>query len=261
MKASPKSETDAEEHATLRASKDFQDQLKHLQRTRDSFIKAFLAITLYSSRTPYLCRKSLLFSDAEDILQSTTSYAAMVPEGVLNVTRRELRYILETVCTHYYVDSKQFDKSLEERVSFLHFLGRQPKIDLLTEIDFMAFSEQQRKDFGDDISQLYSLLCEFVHPSAQQLEERIRKREAGRFSGFEGVEDLRRLNRDIFRTLDIVLAVYLHALSLPLAGDIFIQLLDDDQNWKFHKGRWCSVISHYFDYKHERQTKPTGPRE
>jgi hypothetical protein len=180
---------------------------------------------------------------------------------VLNVTRRELRYILETVCTHYYVDSKQFDKSLEERVSFLHFLGRQPKIDLLTEIDFMAFSEQQRKDFGDDISQLYSLLCEFVHPSAQQLEERIRKREAGRFSGFEGVEDLRRLNRDIFRTLDIVLAVYLHALSLPLAGDIFIQLLDDDQNWKFHKGRWCSVISHYFDYKHERQTKPTGPRE
>ena len=77
--------------------------------------------------------------------------------------------------------------------------------------------------------------------------------EAGTFSGFEGVADLRRLNRDVSRTLDIVLAVYFHALSLPLSGDIFIQILDDDKSWKFHKGKWCEIISHHYDYKLERQ--------
>lgn len=234
MSAIPQSEA----HAELRESKEFQDELKFLQRTRDSFIKAFAAITLYSSRSPYLCQKSLLFSDAEDILQSSLSYAALVPEGILNVTRRELRYILETVCTHYYVDSQQFDRPLEERVTFLRSLGRQPKIDLLANAKFEAFDSTQSADFISDVSQLYSLLCEFVHPSAQQIEERLRRAEAGRFSGFEGVEDLRRLNRDVFRTLDIVLAVYFHALSLPLAGDIFTQVLDDDKNWVPRYFQW-----------------------
>jgi len=243
----------SEAHAELRESKEFQDELKFLQRTRDSFIKAFTAITVYSSRSPYLCRKSLLFTDVEDILQSSLSYAALVPEGILNVTRRELRYILETVCTHYYVDSQQFDRSLEERVTFLRSLGRQPKIELLTNAKFEAFDSTKSADFISDVSQLYSLLCEFVHPSAQQIEERLRRIEAGRFSGFERVEDLRRLNRDVFRTLDIVLAVYFRALSLSLAGDIFTQVLDDDKSWKFHKGRWCGIISHHFDYKFERQ--------
>ncbi len=174
----------------LRNSKEFQDELKFLQRTRDSFLEAFTAVTFYSSPSPYLCRKSLLFTDAEDIFQSALSYAALVPEGFLNVTRRELRYVLETVCTHYYVDIQQFDKPLEERLAFLRSLGRQPKIELLANTQFEAFDDAQRLDFINDVSQLYSLLCEFVHPSAHQLEERLRQAEAGRFSGFEATEDL-----------------------------------------------------------------------
>jgi hypothetical protein len=142
---------------------------------------------------------------------------------------------------------------LEGRVAFLRSLGRQPKIELLANVKFEAFDTTQSVDFINDVSQLYALLCEFVHPSAQQIEDRLRRAKAGRFSGSEGVEDLRRLNRDVFRTLDIVLAVYFHALSLPLAGDIFTQVLDDDESWKFHKGRWCGIISHHFDYKLERQ--------
>lgn len=251
MNADPKSEA----HANLRQSKEFQDELKFLQRTRDSFIMAFTAISLYSSRSPYLCRKSLLFVDSDDILQSSLSYAALVPDGILNVARRELRYILETVCTHYYVDSQQFDRPLDDRVAFLHSLGRQPKIELLGEVQFEAFGETDRVAFVNDVSQLYSLLCAFVHPSAQQIEERMRRAEAGRSSGFEGVEDLRHLNRDVFRTLDVVLAVYFHALSIPLSGDIFIQILDQNKDWKFHKGKWCAIISHYFDYKLERQSR------
>ena len=243
----------SDSHAELRKSKEFQDEIKCLQRTRDCFIKAFTAITFYSSRSPDLCQKSLLFSDAEDILQSALSYAALVSEGILNVTRRELRYILETVCTHYYVDSQQFDRLLAERVVFLRSLGRQSKIELFADARFEAFDIAQKADFINDVSQLYSLLCEYVHPSAPQLEERLVRAETGAFSGFEGVADLRRLNRDVSRTLDIVLAVYFHALSLPLSGDIFIQILDDDKSWKFHKGKWCEIISHHYDHKLERQ--------
>lgn len=240
-------------HVAPRESKEFQDELKFLRRTRDSFIKAFTAITHYSTRSPYLCRKSLLFTDSGDILESSLAYAALVPQGILNVTRRELRYILETVSTHYYVDSRQFDKPLEERVSFLRSLGRHPKIEFLKDTTFEAFDGTQTKAFIGDVSQLYSLLCEFVHPSVQQIEDRLHRAEVGRSSGFEGVDDLRRLNRDVFRTLDIVMAIYFHALSLELAGDIFIQVLDNDKNWKFHSGRWCEIVSHHFDYKLERQ--------
>ncbi len=240
-------------HAELRNSKEFQDELKFLQRTRDSFLKAFSAIAFYSSRSPYLCNKSLLFSDTEDILQSALSYAALVPEGILNVTRRELRYILETVCVHHFVDCQQFDKPLADRITFLQSLGRQPKIELLQDLKFEAFEDAQKTEFINDISQLYSLLCQYVHPSAQQVEERLQRAAGGRYSGFENSEDLRRLNRDVFRTLDIVLVFYFHALSLSLAGDIFIQVLDEDKNWKFHKGRWCAVVSRHFDYKLERQ--------
>jgi|SRR5579859_2329775 len=247
--------TPSEVHSRLRESKDFQDELKFLHRTRDGFITAFTAVSFYSSRSPYLCRKSLLFTDSEDILQSALAYAALVPEGILNVTRRELRYILETVCTHYYVDTQQFGRPFQERVAFLDSLGRQPKIDLLTRAKFEAFNDTQKSDFIGDISQLYSVLCGYVHPSAQQIEERIGRNLSGRFSGFEDFEDLKRLNRDIFRTLDIVLAIYFHALSLPLAGDIFIQILDGNKGWKFHKGRWCAIISHHFDGKSERQKR------
>lgn len=244
-----------EAHAKLRASKEYQDELKFLGRMQDDFLKAFTAVTFYSTRSPYLNGQSLLFGDSQDIFESAMCYPLVVSEGILNAPRRELRYVLETVCTHFYVDQRNYNRPLAERVVFLDSLGRQPKIDLLAELKFEAFDDTARAAFTHDATQLYSYLCEYVHPSVQQFEERGRRAAGGRSSGLEGIADLKRLNRDIFRTLDIVLVLYFHALSLSLTGDIFIQILDDLRNWKFHKGRWCAAVSRTFNYKFERKEK------
>lgn len=256
MSSNPSWQPHSEAHAKLRESKEYQDELKYLYRTRDSFVTTFAAVTLYSSRSPCLNGKSLLFGDASDILESALSYPPMVEEGILNAPRRELRYVLETVCTHFYVDQNNFNRPLTGKIAFLESLGRQPKIELLAQLKFAAFDDTTKASFVNDVSQLYSYLCGYVHPSVQQFEERARRGAGGRPSGFEGVEDLKRLNRDIFRTLDIVLAIYFHALSMSLTGDIFIQVLDDLKTWNFHKGRWCTAVSRTFDYKLER--KRTG---
>jgi hypothetical protein len=49
MSTTPQSTQPSEAHEELRKSKEFQDELKYLQRTTDGFITAFTAITFYSS--------------------------------------------------------------------------------------------------------------------------------------------------------------------------------------------------------------------
>lgn len=240
-------------HETRMQEKPFQDEWKYLHRVQESFIKAFVAITHYSTRSPTLGSDSLLFYDCADILESTVGYPFLVTEGVMNLTRRELRYVLETVSTHYYIDFTNAGKSLQERIDSLETLGRQPKIDLIKEVTFDAFSEEDQHLFVNDVTDVYARLCRYVHPSRSQLDERRKRREAGRTIGLEDASDLKGLNRDIFRTLDLVLSMYFHGLSLPLSGDVFTVLLDEDAEWKFHKGKWCAKISHYFDYKAERR--------
>lgn len=84
-------------HAKLRESKEYQDELKFLARTRDEFLRAFTAVAMYSGRPPSLNSKSLLFADSQDILESAMSYPMLVSEGILNAPRRELRYVLGAV--------------------------------------------------------------------------------------------------------------------------------------------------------------------
>ncbi len=40
-----------------------------------------------------------------------------------------------------------------------------------------------------------------------------------------------------------------------MSGDVFIQVLDENTKWKYHKGKYTKEYSKKFDYKHERQTK------
>ena len=62
----------------------------------------------------------------------------------------------------------------------------------------------------------------------------------------------------MFRVYDMALTLYFHGYGLPMTGDIIIQVLDDLPPWKFHKGKSVSVVSAYFDYKHERNIRKHG---
>ena len=94
--------------------------------------------------------------------------------------------------------------------------------------------------------------------SRRQIEERLELARKGRSLGFETPEELRKIGRLMFRTYDIALALYFHGYGLSMSGDIFIEVLDDLPEWKFHRGKYVEVVSAYFDYKHERNMRKYG---
>jgi hypothetical protein len=86
--------------------------------------------------------------------------------------------------------------------------------------------------------------------------------DAGRSVGFENAADLRKIGRLMFRVYDIALTLVFHSYHLSMTGDVFINLLDDLPDWKFHKGKYVASVSAYFDYKHERNMRKHGePRD
>ena len=57
-------------HEELRRSKPYKDQVIRVNRVIRDFLKAVLAITFYSKRSPYLGAESFLFSQFDDLFQS-----------------------------------------------------------------------------------------------------------------------------------------------------------------------------------------------
>ena len=78
----------------------------------------------------------------------------------------------------------------------------------------------------------------------------------GEYFGFETVGDVDRINEQFRDALDVALLCQFEAFDRGLVGDIFVQVLDDNPDWTFHKTFFVSAASRHFDYKHER--KPRG---
>ena len=108
---------------------------------------------------------------------------------------------------------------------------------------------------------LTSRICEtqhYVHVSRRQIEERMVLVEKGRSLGFETDEELGKIGRLMFRVYDLALTLYFHGYDLSMTGDVFIEVLDNMPSWKFHKGKYVSIVSAFFDYKHERNMRKYG---
>ena len=62
-------------------------------------------------------------------------------------------------------------------------------------------------------------------------------------NGFESIKMLIDLNKLIFRAYDMILVMIFHSFGDSMSGDIFIQLLDDNDKWRFHKGKYTKEYS------------------
>ena len=54
---------------------------------------------------------------------------------------------------------------------------------------------------------------------------------------------------------DMTIVMHFNTLGMGLAGDVFVNVLDDKKYWPFHKTKFVKLLSSYFDYKHERQNR------
>jgi hypothetical protein len=242
-------------HAELRQSKEYKDQVLRLSRSTRDFIQGITAVVIYSKRSPYLGADSFLFSQVEDLIQSVLWIPRFVEEGTFGIPRRDLRYLLEKTCVYSHLDCSFYGKSLDEKLSIFEFKKKELDCRVVRLLVLSGFSPEQKTDFCADLMRVYADLCRYVHPSYHQIVQRNKEIARHGCLGLETSDELRRFVDEVVVAFDLILALYFHALTLPLSGDVFTAYLDDYPKWKFHRLRWCKAISQGFDYKSERQSR------
>lgn len=259
-----RSEHDArvEAHRKLMASEAYQSELKFIGRMTFDVIQVLQLCMAYSGRAGEFSENSVVISSTDDLAQSTMAAWNLVQEGLITPIKRELRYVLESAVKHLYVDQEMWNRrptpSLAERLAFLHGNVDPSKIDVRNQLKLEALHPDDAKQLIDELFDTYRDCCAYVHVSRRQIDERLELARKGRSLGFETPGELRTIGRLMFRSYDIALALYFHGYGLSMSGDIFVDILDDMPEWKFHKGKYVGVVSAYFDYKHERNMRKYG---
>jgi hypothetical protein len=241
-----------QEYEEVQGSKRYEAAQAHLDRLVQDFVVALRSSWFFFTRYPDGAQW-LLQSSMDDLLESAISLPVLTRQGIINVARRELRYMLEASVKYVYVDQQlPGDATLEDRVEFLKSQVPRSKISPVDELTFNLVAEQDA--FKAAVKQSFAALSGYVHPSKRALEERVARVHRGEFTGFEGPRVLEAFNRLTSQTLDLVVVLLLEGIGPSFAGDVFIGVFDDQSDWKFHKTRFTKGVSRFFDYKAERRS-------
>jgi hypothetical protein len=240
---------------TVQAGDEYREQCTYMERLTTDFVLGVRSAALAFTRYP-AGREWLLQASIDDLLESAISLVTLAGEGVFNVGRRELRYVLELVVKCVYCDQVlPADAPLRERIALAGDPAQVPRssVDVVDRLTLRMIPDPL--EFVHRFHGAFGALSGYTHVSKPQLEERLRRVERGEFIGFEGPATLRAFNALVAQTYDLVLALVFEGIGPAFTGDLFIQILDDEPSWKFHKGRYVGQISRYFDYKAERQNR------
>jgi hypothetical protein len=241
------------EYELVRDSDEYQAQHVFLQRLTQDFVLGIRSAWIAFTRYPE-AEKWLLQSFTDDMLESAVAVLALAEQGVFNVCRRELRYMLEAAVKYVYVDQQvPGDTPLSDRLNVVADQSRVPRssVDPIEGVTLRMLMGPPR--FVASVHSAFGLLSGYTHVSQPQLEERLRRVERGEFSGFESAATLSAFNRVVRRVYDLVLTLVFEGVGPAFAGDLFVQVFDPRTDWKFHKGEYVREVSSFFDYKAERQ--------
>ncbi|MBD9358932.1 hypothetical protein [Methylomonas albis] len=240
----------------MHQSPEFKAQKKYFMRiTNDAYLLLKLAF-MYSSRAYDFSKNALSVQSTDDLAQSIQACSYLFDEGLITPVKRELRYIIESSIKYLYADQQTKGKNLQDKITFLQSIGS--SIDVREDLNLSALHEEDAKLLINELNDVYRECCAYVHVSPRQVSERLDQRERGGALGYETTDELRKLNKLIFRVYDMALALYFHGYDLSMTGDLFVGALDDMPKWSFHKGKYVSTVSAYFDYKHERNMRKYG---
>jgi hypothetical protein len=254
---SPRGESAAEQHARLRADAPYQAQLQTLNELTSAFIQMLRVTWLASTRDPESL-KCLSWRFVDDLLASAAGIVLLVREGIENPARRELRFMLELVVRNLYVDIVVASRTtpLATRLAYVEHRLRQRDLELLGEIPFALVTDRSR--FTQEVKRLYSELSRYTHPSHEQLVRRLEQSERGIYIGFETASELEAFNELLKRAYDILLVFVFEALGADSTGDVFINVIDERDDWPFTATTFLPEVSRHYDYKSERG--PSRPR-
>ncbi|MEV7574429.1 hypothetical protein AB0P28_15155 [Pseudarthrobacter sp. NPDC089323] len=240
------------QHDELRDEEDFRAQQKRLNRLTFSFIDAVRAAAAVCTRDPDSARKLLQFS-MDDFIESALSIYMLGEQGIFNVGRRELRYMLEAGAKAVYVDDQlPGTASLDERLAYLADNSNVPRssINVVDQMPLRLLADPG--EFRRSVHSAFGALSGYTHVSRRMLDERVRRISRDEGMGFEQASTLRVFNSLVALTYDLVLAMILEGIGPMFAGDLFRHVFDFEDRWPYAKTRFISHISAGFDYRHTR---------
>jgi hypothetical protein len=239
----------------LMESDQYREQEIRLTKLMNGALKGLQASWLMSTRSQKLSDNTLTFRFIDDAIFSVYGIANSIKHGAHNPARREMRYLLESVCKHHYVDTNPTlsGKNLSERLNELENNVSRSTIEFVGEQLFFSLDEHKSKELASELKDIYSQCCKFVHRSRDQIDLYLMSVEKGSSPGYESVKEFSGVNREFARLCDMVLFLTLSILGPSgLAGDLFVQVFDGDNTWPYHKTKYIHILSKYYDYKMER---------
>ncbi|MDY0390967.1 MAG: hypothetical protein RBQ88_08610 [Desulfobulbus oligotrophicus] len=247
-----------DEHKKLMESDQYREQVTRLSRLLKGAVEGLQTCWLMSTRSSALSDETLTFRFIDDAIFSLVGISSSISNGAHNPARREMRYLLESVCKHYHVDSspRVGGRSLSDKLDDLKANVPRSSINFVEGQEFFALDNAKTKELRSDLKNIYSQSCKYVHRSKEQIDEYLAAVSRGSSPGFESVSEFRAMNREFARLCDVVIYLSLAALGPSgLAGDVFVHGLDEDKTWPYHKTKYCKVLSDYYNYKAERGSK------
>lgn len=220
------------------ASQQYQQEVRFLQTVSMDFINTVRAISMYSTRSEHIYREFLSIRTIDDLIQSSISIKLMVENGIYNIPKRELRYLIEMTTKYVIVDYLRMGDSFESKAEYLRDKVPRSSIEIINEYS-TPFSGNLKDEFKSEVKDFFYKSCVYVHPSKKQIDEQIKNYEQGYVIGFESSKMFTDMNKVLFRAYDIILVMILHSFGRSMSKALFEQLLDETPKWKFHKGKYA----------------------
>jgi hypothetical protein len=170
------------------------DLVKSLRYT-DYIIRCYLAgvdfVVHDAAREQEFKTTHLLSYLAQDYIESAISIIVLAMEGVHNVARRELRFLIETSIKICFIQQKSYETLIDEKLKqFDNELSSQ-SISIKQNLLLSLLPEGLRDEFCEEVGRVYGLTSNYVHLTPKQIEERIAAVDAGRTAARENAADVR----------------------------------------------------------------------
>ena len=229
---------------------------KELLRT-DSIVRSYLAglsfIVQDTGRDPDYVSNHLLSYLAQDILQSAISVLSLATEGLLNVAKRELRFLLEASIKVCFVQRESYTSTVEQKLAEFEKILSSQRISVKNNLVLSLMTDTLNSEFAEEVGRLYGVTSSYVHLTPSQILASIDAAEAGVTAGKERPEDIENLNSIAERVMAASLVLLLHSVPDWVAGDWLVESNGQSIGWHFAGSRFIAGIDAHFDYKHERQ--------
>lgn len=229
-------------------TKQFQQELKYLSDFSLDAIQTIRAVSFYSTRAKSIYDNILTIRSSDDLIQSIVGIRSLIVNGVHNMPKREIRYLIEMITKYLIVDQKRAGEGIKIKTQYLANNIPNSSIDIIDQLS-TPFNTSIDHEFKTEVKDIFYNACAFIHPSKLQIDIQIENYNKGINIGFETAKMLSDVNDLIFRVYDIILTMLFICLGQSMSVDLFIEIFNQETKWKFHNGKYIKQYSKTLDFK------------